>query len=392
MKVLVLGGSGLQGRVAVWDLARTPEVSEVVCADVNPAGLDSLGRFPGREKVRAEAFDASDRRALTVLLAQGFDVAIDLLPSSYLGSVGEAAVEAGCDLVNTMYGHQMPPGIHDRAVRRDVTIVPEAGLDPGIDLVLCAHGVSQLDEVHELHSYCGGIPEPPADGNALRYKISWSWEGVLKSYSRPAVIVRDGEVIRIEARDQHSPQWVGELDLPGFGRLEVIPNGDAEFYARLLGVAGTIRNTTRCTLRWPGHAAVWKPLVELGFVEDVPVPGLPGGISPRDFMVRHLGPRLQYGDGERDLVLMLVMVSGLRGGERVRLTYELADRRDLETGFLAMTRTVGFAASAVAQMVATGQIAAAGLLTAVRDIPQARFLDEIRRRGIQIRESVQRLQ
>lgn len=390
MRILVLGGSGLQGRVAVWDLARSPAVSEIICADLSRDGLDSLPPYPGSGKVRFEALDAADYGGLVRLLSRGFDVAIDLLPSSYLGAVGEAAVEAGCDLVNTMYGHQFPQGLHERALARGVTILPEAGLDPGIDLVLCAHGVSQLDEVHELHSYCGGIPEPPAGDNVLKYKISWSWEGVLQSYSRPAVIVRDREVVHIPARDQLAPQWVGKLDFPGFGGLEVIPNGDAQFYARLLGLSETIRHTTRCTLRWPGHAAIWRPLIDLGFLEEAPVPRLPGGISPRDFLVHHLGPRLQYGPGERDLVLMQVIAAGLRAGRPVQLTYELVDRRDLHTGFLAMTRTVGFAASVAAQMVASGEIDSPGVLTAVRDIPAERFLDEIRRRGVVIREAGKR--
>ncbi len=390
MRVLVLGGGGLQGRVAVWDLARSTAVSEITVVDLSRDGLDSLPAFQGSGKVRFEEFDASREGALAALLSRGFDVALDLLPSSYLGAVGEAAVQAGCDLVNTMYGHQFPAGLDERALARGVTIVPEAGLDPGIDLILCAHGVSQLDEVHELHSYCGGVPEPPADNNVLRYKVSWSWEGVLKSYSRQAVVIREGQVIHIPARDQHAPEWVRSMDFPGFGPVEVIPNGDAELYARLLGIAETVRHTTRCTLRWPGHAALWKPLIDLGFVEETAVPGLPGGISPRGFMVHHLGPRLQYGPGERDLVLMLVIVAGLRDGRPVKHTYELVDKRDLATGFLAMTRTVGFAASVVAQMVGAGEISKPGVLTAVKDIAAGRFLDEIRRRGVEIQETVER--
>lgn len=42
MRVLVLGASGLQGRVAVSDLLRNPDVTEVVCADLDLTGLQSL--------------------------------------------------------------------------------------------------------------------------------------------------------------------------------------------------------------------------------------------------------------------------------------------------------------------------------------------------------------
>ena len=73
----------------------------------------------------------------------------------------------------------------------------------------------------------------------------------------------------------------------------------------------------------------------------------------------------------------------------MRITYDLFDMRDLETGLFAMNRTVGYTASIVAQMIADGEIKTKGLLTAIRDIPCTRFLDEIKKRGIRITEKVE---
>jgi len=388
MRVLVLGGAGLQGRVAVYDLLRTPTVSEVVCLDQTLDGLRDLTGLVATDRLRGVQAGVDDPDQLAVLMGGGFDVIVDLLPSKYLAVVAAAAIKARCSLVNTMYAHQLPAGLDAAAQDAGITIMPEAGLDPGIDLVLCALGVSRLDTVDELHSYCGGIPEPRvADANPLRYKISWSWEGALKSYARPARLVRQGEVIDIAAAEQHNPRYVNQVDFPGVGRLEVIPNGDAITFAELLGVMPGIRATSRCTYRWPGHSALWYNLAQLGFLDDHPVPGLGGALSPRDFLVHHLGPRLQYGPGEKDLVVMRVVVGGTRGGEHIRLTYDLVDERDLATGFLAMTRTVGFSVSMVAQMVASGEISARGVLTAVRHIPPERFLAGLQERGVVITAS-----
>ena len=391
MRVLVLGAAGMQGRVAVWDLLRSEPVREVIAVDLRPGGLRSLStNQTSAPQLKLVELDAADPAELAALLAASRpDVVIDLLPSRLLGQVAKAAIGAGCNLVNTMYGHQLPAEIGAAAAAAGVTIVPEAGLDPGIDLVLCGHGANQLDTVTELHSWCGGIPTPDAADNPLKYRVSWSWEGVLDSYARPAVIVRDGEVIGIPAEDQHAKQWVGTVDFPGVGRLEVIPNGDALVFTDLLGVTATVRDTTRGTYRWPGHSAFWRALTELGFLSDEPVPGLSGGVSPREFLNKHLAPRLGYGPYQRDMVVMRVVVGGLRSGRRLRLVYELVDRRDLSTGFTAMSRTVGFAASIVAQMVAGGEVHGAGLLTAVRDIPPRPFLDRLGRRGITVRETAQ---
>jgi len=395
VRFLVLGAAGLQARAAIWDLLRQEGVEEVIAADADGQGLAELIRQIGSDRLQTVVIDAADPDAIARLMRDVI-VTIDLLPSRIMPEVCLAAIAARCHVVNTNYREALPMHVADDALRAGITILPEAGLDPGIDLVLCAHGAGQLDRVTELHSWCGGIPEPAAAaGSPIAYKISWSWEGVLKSYARPAVMLRDGETVRVAAVDQHHAKWIEHIDFPGVGRLESIPNGDAVHFVEMLGLGGQVRDSSRRTFRWPGHSEFWKALTDLGFLSEEPVGGLDlargGGVSPREFMLRHLEPRLQYGPEERDLVVMRVIAGGERGGSRVRLTYDLVDRRDLATGFMGMNRTVGFAASIAAMMVATGEIYTRGLLSAVRDIPQQRFLEQLAARGVVISERVEPL-
>ena len=42
MKVLVLGGCGIQGRAALYDLSRNVSVDHVTCADIQPELVDSF--------------------------------------------------------------------------------------------------------------------------------------------------------------------------------------------------------------------------------------------------------------------------------------------------------------------------------------------------------------
>ena len=389
MRILVLGGAGLQGKAVLYDLSRSRQVKEVVCADMNLAPLAPFKTFLDMDRIRLRHVDVTDKNALVSLMSEGFDVVIDVLPAGFLGKVAEAAIEAKVHLVNTMYGHQLPKGIHEKALDKGIILMPESGLDPGIDLILCSSGISQLDEVTELHSYCGGIPEPKAATNPLKYKISWTWQGVLSFYKMPARILQDGQVIDISPEDLHSETWIKTMDVPGVGEVERILNGDAVTFAAAMGLSKTLRNTTRCTLRWPGHAALWKALIDLNFLSDEPVKGFPFEITPHRFMVNHLEPQLQYNEGERDWVVLRTIVAGRKGGNGLRITHDLFDMRDLETGLFAMNRTVGCTASIVAQMIAGSEIKATGLLTAIRNIPCARFLDEIRKRGIRITEKVE---
>ena len=389
MRILVLGGAGLQGKAVLYDLSRSPQVKEVVCADINLAPLSTFKMFLDMNKIRLHVVDVTERNALVSLMREGFDVVIDVLPVAYLGKVAEAALVAKVHVVNTMYRYQMPKGVHEKAFEKGIILMPESGLDPGIDLILCGYGASQLDEVYELHSYCGGIPEAKAIDNPLKYKISWTWQGVLSFYKTPARIIKDGRIVDISVADLHSEPWIERIDFPGVGLLELIPNGDAVAFAEYLGLSKTLRGTTRCSMRWPGHSALWKALVDLNFLSDKPVKGLPCEITPYRFMVNHLEPQLQYMEGERDLVALRTIVVGRKGGRGLKVTYDMLDMRDLETGLFAMNRTVGYTASIVAQMIGSGEVKGKGLLTAIRDIPYRRFLAEISKRGIRITEKVE---
>ena len=111
--------------------------------------------------------------------------------------------------------------------------------------------------------------------------------------------------------------------------------------------------------------------------------------DPFQFMVAHLEPQLQYKKGERDLVVLRCVLVGRKGGKGMKITYDMIDIRDLKTGLFAMNRTVGFTASIVAQMIGTGEIKERGLLTAIKDIPYKRFLSEIGKRGIRIKEKIE---
>ena len=110
MRILVLGGAGLQGKAVLHDLSRSRQVKEVVCADMNLAPLSPFKTFLDMNKIRLHRVDVTDKNALVSLMREGFDVVIDVLPVAFLGRVAEAALEAKVHVVNTMYRHQMPEG------------------------------------------------------------------------------------------------------------------------------------------------------------------------------------------------------------------------------------------------------------------------------------------
>ncbi len=381
--VLVLG-TGIQGRAAIQDLERSAGVERIVAADVDRGSVERYLRDIGARKTEAAAVDVREASQLRRLLSADVGVAIALVPVALEPALAAIAVDAGTDLVTTNFAAAVE-ALDPRARARGVTIVPEAGLDPGIDLVVVARALSAFDRIDTLNSYGGGIPAPECRRtNVLGYRISWSWEGVLAAYWRSARVIAGGRELVAERDRIFRPQWRHTVTIDGIGELEAFVNGDAVVVAERAGIRDTVRTAGRYTLRWPGHCDFWEKIAALGLLDDTPRADV--GLSPREFLRRHLEPQLQYGPAERDMVIVRVDVAGTKDGRRVARRYELVDYRDLRTGALAMSRTVGIPASVVAQMVLSRTIRRPGVASPIRDIPPGPFFDALAERGIRIVE------
>jgi len=383
MKVAVLGGMGLQGKAALADLARSKDVTEIICADLEPDALGKMADFLDVGRITPVKIDASSKDSLVSVLRRNVDVAIDLLPFPLMPNAFDAAIEAGVALVSTNYANTIRH-LHERAVEVGVSLMPECGLDPGIDLIICGHCVTQFDEVYVLNSYCGGFPETRACDNPLNYKVTWNWDMVLGTQNRESVFIKDGRRLTVPASDQHENAMIHQIDFPGLGKLEAVPNGDAVFYTDLLGITDTIQETRRYALRWPGWCAFWAPLKKFGFLSDAPVDGLDCKVSPRQFLVNLMEPQLQYGDDEKDIVVMHNVFKGVKDGRKKSIVTNLIIERDLETGLFAMNQGVGYPVSIVARMMANQEIEKKGLLSPATDIPYDSFMEQLGLRGITI--------
>ncbi|MBC7358186.1 MAG: saccharopine dehydrogenase NADP-binding domain-containing protein [Desulfacinum sp.] len=389
MKILVLG-VGLQGKAVLHDLERSEQVREIVAADMNAEAAEDHVRRKGYRKTTVVHLDATSTEHLERLLRSVRPHAvICMLPPHFGFKVAEAAVACGVHFVSSSYTGDLVR-LADAARSAGVTLLPEMGMDPGIDLVLCRLALEELDRVHGLHSYGAGVPEPAcADHNPLRYKISWTFDGVLKAYKRPARFLAEGREVRVAEGKVFRPEYGHTVEVPGLGTLEAYPNGDAVAYMDTFGLGREVQAMGRFALRWPGHNALVNALSELGFLEDAPVDVGGCSVSPRQFLVHHLTPRLTFADDERDVVILLARAWGLKGGEPRRVSYWLMDYRDLETGLFAMNRTVGYTAAIGAQLILNGTITRRGLLNPARDVPPDVLLSELERRGMTVQKQVE---
>jgi len=382
MKPLLLG-VGLQGKAALYDLVQSSDVSRIIAADVN---IDDLNVYVDQlktDKVEAVQLDARRQDEVAALM-RSVEAVIVLLPKSLRAALAPLAIDAGIHWIDASYPLPEYQALGKEAALKGLAILPEFGLDPGIDLVLAGQAIKGLDEVHEFYSYGAGVPEASAADNPLKYKIAWTFAGVLSAYQRPGQILSEGRAVDIPANDIFVEENIHTVDVDGLGTMEAYPNGSVAEYLDFAGISDTVRNAGRYALRWPGHSAFWKKLVALGFLNESPLQVGGASISPRQFLHNLLEPQLHYRPDECDLVIVRVDARGLKDGHRKRIIYQVIDWRDLNTGLLAMQRTVGYTASIGAQMILRGDIQKRGLLSPITDIPAEAFFAELRLRGIAV--------
>lgn len=390
MTVMVLG-MGKQGKAVIHDLEQGEGISRIFAADIfehdtDLARADAYLKNLGYGKTRPVRLDISKEKDLAgKYTGLDIDAVVCMLPIELAYTAAKAAVEADIPFISSNYTYDLK-ALDGLAREKGVIILPEMGLDPGIDLVMGRMAVDELDEVHGLYSYGGGVPAPECAGDSpIKYKISWIFDRVLAVYVREGRLIKNGRLHVIPGNEIFREENIHEIEFPGIGRVEAYPNGDAERYVDIFDLGDTLSDMGRFALRWPGHSEFWRVMVDLGLLEDHPITIDNTKISPRAFLTQWLTPRLQFTETQRDLALLRVRAWGMKQGKKVSITYDLNDYRDLETGLFAMNRTVGFTSSIGAQMILKGEIThAGGVLSPARHVPVHKFMEEIKKRGMTV--------
>ncbi len=315
--------------------------------DKSKESLDDVRKLVNRADVKVA--DLSNVEEIYRII-KDVDAAVSALPGKFGKIAWMAAIKAGVDMVDVSYSPDDPMHFHVQANDAGVTIVPDAGVAPGLSNMMAGRAYAQLEEVRELKIYVGGIPENPVP--PLGYLVTWSPEDLIEEYVRPARVVKDGTVVEKPA--------VSELEkviIPGVGELEAfLTDGLRTMLKTLKGV----KLMEEKTLRWPGHAEKIELLKTLGYLDRKPVDLNGTGIPPADMTAKLFRERLK-GDS-RDIVVLRVMASGRSSLNDIEIEYRMVDRYDETTGFSAAARTTAFVATGILKLITEGAIPGPGVI------------------------------
>lgn len=377
-RVVILGG-GMIGSAMAMDLSREPGW-DVTVADVREETLARLVARYGVAGVRAELGDAAAVERLVV----DYDLVIGALPSAIGFQTLAAVLRAGRDYVDISFMPENALELDALARERGVTAVVDCGVAPGVSNVMVGYAAARLDRCERVEIYVGGLPAErrwPFD-----YKAGFAPHDVIEEYVRPARVVENGRLVVKEALSE--PEL---MDFPGVGTLEAF-NTDG-----LRSLARTIKAPfmKEKTLRYPGHVHLMRALRETGFFSKEPIDLGGQWVRPLDATAALLFPKWTFGEGEADLTVLRVSVTGERDGLGVRYSWDLLDAFDRATGLRSMSRTTAFPATIMAGILASRAFERPGVHApeAVGAVPGLleRMLRELEQRDVRCQARVDRL-
>ncbi|HED11457.1 MAG TPA: saccharopine dehydrogenase, partial [Caldithrix abyssi] len=307
---------------------------------------------------------------------------VSAVPYDYNVALTELAIENGTHMVdlggnNSVVQQQLH--MNEQARTADVAVIPDCGLAPGMVSVIAAYGIDQLARADEVNIRVGGLPVNPQ--TPLNYKLVFSVHGLINEYIEPAVILRNGHRAIVD-----SMEGLEALSFPRpFQNLEAFyTSGGTSTLPDTF--EGQVNHLDYKTIRYPGHAALMKAMMQLGFTDAQREIDLDGKkVSARQAFEALLDAGLHYESD--DVVLIRVTVKGRKEGSDKTLVYEAVEYGDPRAGLTAMMRTTAFPVAITLQMILDGKIKDRGVLKQELSVPGWEYMWELKKRDIDIRES-----
>jgi saccharopine dehydrogenase-like NADP-dependent oxidoreductase len=340
-KIAVLG-AGLVGKAMAIDLASAFDVTSI---DISSDSLKTLEPY-GVSTLQA---DLSKTSSYEKILAP-FDLIVGAVPGFMGFNTVRAVIEAGKNMVDISFFPEDAFLLDDLAKTKNVTIVTDCGVAPGMgNIILGYHRLGM--KIMSFECLVGGLPVERSW--PYEYKAVFSPIDVIEEYTRPARIVRNGEIVTREA--------LSDPELINFSGVGTLESWNSDGLRSLLQTMPDIPNMIEKTLRYPGTIEYLRVLRESGFFsyDEVDVKGVK--VRPIDVTSRLLFPKWHLKPGEEEFTIMIIRISGEEKGKKKTYEYHLLDRTDRTTGTLSMARTTGYTCTAVAHLVIEGKFSRKGI-------------------------------
>ncbi len=375
-------GSGRQGIASAYDFVKYGEAAKVIMADINfDAAKDAAGKvngLTGKPICEPVELNVKDNNQVISLLTN-IDSMVSAVPYKFNLELTKCAIKSKTNMTdlggNTAIVKEQIK-LNNEAKNNGISIVPDCGMDPGLNISLISYIFEIFDSIEEIKSYGAGLPQHPVP--PWNYELYFNLNGLTNEYYGNAIFIENGKVKEVPCFDGFEvidfPEPLGKLEAAvTSGGLSTLP----------YELEGKIKTLTNKTLRYPGHWNQFKAYSQLGLFDEKPLFFNGCQISPREFYHFLIGPKIKP-KSNKDVGIISILAKGIINGENKNLKIELIDYYDENTGLTAMQKLTGWHASVISILSAQNKTVK-GAVPVHQAVSGKSIIEEFRKRGLIIK-------
>lgn len=311
-KILILGAGRSSSAVIEYLLKNSVKFNwKVTVADMDVKHAEAAIKNHANGIAMSFTLDDEDRASDVI---SEHNIVVSLLPPTLHDRVAVHCVKHAKHLVTASYVSKKMKELDEEARKKNILIMCEMGLDPGIDHMSAMQIIDDVKskggKIISFKSSCGGLVAPACDDNPWHYKISWNPRNVVLAGQATAQYLEHG--IK-KFKPYHRLFADAEsIKIKGHGNFESYPNRDSLSYIDTYQLNG-IETIVRATLRKENYCSGWNALVQLGLTDDSYTIHVSDKMTYRDWLHGYLLPK------KKDEVVLktLARTLGLKKSDKI---------------------------------------------------------------------------
>ena len=267
-KILIIGSGKSSSYLIKYLLSKSEKENLfIIIADKHVAKIKILlNNHSNSKAIKLDVFNDNSREK-EILAA---DIVISMLPARFHLMVAKDCIKHRKNMLTASYISDEMLALNNSAIEKDIIIMNEIGLDPGIDHMSAMKVIDHIKEkkgkITLFESYTGGLIAPESDNNLWNYKFTWNPRNVvLAGQGGPAKFIQQGHnkyipYSKLFKRTQN-------LEVKNYGSFEGYANRDSLKYKKIYGLKD-VKTLCRGTIRKVGFSESWDVFVQLGMTDD----------------------------------------------------------------------------------------------------------------------------
>jgi saccharopine dehydrogenase-like NADP-dependent oxidoreductase len=375
MHMIVLGGAGAMGRVAVRTLTEYSEVERITVADYNAVRAQEVAAVLNSPNIEVRQIDVTNEEQLAALI-HGATVVHNAVDYVFNEPVLRACMRERVhyvDLGGLFHMTRKQLAMDDEARSAGITAIAGIGGTPGITNMLARLAVDRLESVDSIKIQSGGND---ATISSAPLSAPYSMRTILDEFTKSPQVFQDGN-------------WYAQPPLSGqeeivfpepVGHVNAVYSLHSECASLPISFRDKGIRHVSFKIAFPGDfLAKLQFLVDLGFGSEELIDVRGVKVAPREVLLRLLEAFPAEAAEPQDSDVLRVVVTGIENGQPVEITNQVVVLPYRRWGISANALDTGVPLAIAGVLLARGEITRRGVCGAELCVPPESFFGELAR-------------